>query len=236
MRRQAAARDLGFDRLTRPQRQRVQLETAVENFERGQRGAQRRLIALAARDPDVETGKGARERLDLAHEAARIGIAQPQRAGRVNGGKARGVGHDRAHIAQAEPGDQVVAVAQRLAEQLARVDEDHGNRGIDLGDEGEQERRLGAKGRDQGDAGGLGRTEKDAKQRLAREMGVPHGERSEVRPIGGGDLRGHRRHPGTAIHPRLRPPEKESAATAIPREPVSYFFSVYMICLSAQEC
>ena len=83
--------------------------------------------------------------------AAGIGPGLPQQPFRVGGLQLDRVGFDRADIGQPKLLDQGVAIAQRLPEQLAGIQEDDRNTGIDLRREGQEDGGLGTEGRNQRD-------------------------------------------------------------------------------------
>ena len=108
--------------------------------------ARLRLEALAAGDGRGESGHRAAEGHDFAEMAAGIGIAAPQRAFGVVALAVVRMRPDGADIGEAEHVLQPVAIAQRLAEQLAGVEEQHRSRRIDLGHMMEQHHGFGGKG------------------------------------------------------------------------------------------
>ena len=83
--------------------------------------------------------------------AAGVGGGLPQQPFRVGGLQLDRIGFDRADIGQPELFDQGVAIAQRLPEQLAGVQEDDRNTGIDLRREGQENGGLGTERRNQRD-------------------------------------------------------------------------------------
>ena len=77
---------------------------------------------------------------------------RPEKHVRIVGGEVALVRPERPHILQAQPGDELVAVADRLLEQVARVDEDDGRRGVDARHHVQQHGGIRAEARHKRDA------------------------------------------------------------------------------------
>ena len=113
-------------------------------FDNGNFGTGAALEALAPVDPGRERFQCTRQRLHLADAAARVGFAEPQFLVRILARQQLFERPDRAHVGEAEPLDQRVTILQRLLEQPAGIEEDHGNAGIDIRHHLEQRRRFRA--------------------------------------------------------------------------------------------
>ncbi len=81
----------------------------------------------------LETGKPALKRLDLAQTTACVGVPARQRAVAIAPHHLDRVGREAADIGEAETLDGGVAMAQRLAEELAGVEKDQRRPSIDGG-------------------------------------------------------------------------------------------------------
>ena len=139
----------------------------------GERAAQPALEALAAGDPGGEAAQGALEHLGLAHVAARVRRALPQRAVGIVPGEARRLRPHHADIREAEQRRQLLAVVLGLLEQLAGVEEDHRGRRIDGRHHVEQHGTLGAERGDQrGPAPERPLAQRGAQQRQAVELAI----------------------------------------------------------------
>ena len=123
----------------------------ADRLEHRQRCPRRGLEALAAGEPGAEGRDATRQRFDLAHVAAGIGVALVQIARRIDPFECGLFGLDHPDVGQPEIGGKRVAIAERLLEMLAGVEEDDRQRSVDLGDHVQQHRRIRAEGRDRGD-------------------------------------------------------------------------------------
>ena len=121
-------------------------------LEQRQRCARAALVAFAAGNPDVIFGKRCSEGLDLAQRAACGLVDQPQRTGGVALIQVVLRRADAAHIGEAKLPDQFLAVFVGGAEQLAGVDEQHRQGGIDARNQVQQHDGIGAETGDQRDA------------------------------------------------------------------------------------
>src|SRR3546814_2347491 len=90
------------------------------------------LESFAPVDPGAEARERTLQRQHLAQAAAEIGTALPQRAVAVGPDEIVLRRGDAAHVAEAEPGDEFVAVGEGLREVLAGFQEDHRCRRVHL--------------------------------------------------------------------------------------------------------
>ena len=130
-----------------PAHDRVDLYLIVFHLEHGQRRTRRGLESLAAGKPCIERRQRALQRLDLAHEAASVGVLRPKNALGIACGQRGGIGCDRLHAGKAEQVHEFVAVSLGLAEELAGVEEQYRCIRIDGGDEVQQHGAFGAERR-----------------------------------------------------------------------------------------
>ena len=148
---------VGVELVLGPVGQGVELDLAVVAlFNHAQAQTVAALEALAAGDPGGEVAKRRIERDHLADVAAQVGVGLPKVGlGVVNRQVLEG-GPQVAHVRQAVPRGQGLAVVQGLAEQHAGVEEQHRRVRVDPGQHVQQYGRLRAERRDHGDAARIG--------------------------------------------------------------------------------
>ena len=119
MPRQVARGDVGFQVFGRPVRQRVDLDPPVHRLDRRQRFAPTALETLAPGNPGGKPIERPVERLDLAQQAAAIGVMRVQVPPGVDGFDARRVDRNLARVGQPQTFGHQMAVAQRFDEVAA---------------------------------------------------------------------------------------------------------------------
>ena len=122
-----------------PTREGIDLDMRRISLEHRQVEPGRRLETLASGDPGVEAGQGTLQRLGLAEGAAAVGVPYGARGIAIQPRGLFGRRSDASDIAEPEMRRQRVAIAQRLGEVAAGVDEEHGRSPVDRGDEVQQD-------------------------------------------------------------------------------------------------
>ena len=176
--------DVGVHLLVAPVRDRVDLDQPVALVPGDQRGrrAGRGLDAAHAGDPGVVVRQGLLQRLDLAHAAARAGVAREEVLavrGVLLGDGQLGLGLDDAHAV--DLGDRV-ARAEGLGEVVAGLEEQHVDAGTRRGAELHQHRVLHVRRDDEVRTEGLGGPGED----LVGQFLVPDGALARGEPLPGG--------------------------------------------------
>src|SRR5262249_25040734 len=133
MRRQTGGLEDGLDPFARDIGEGIELQPSAVLLDHGDVGAQSALETLATVDPGIEGLQRALERLHFTDAAAGVGIVEPELAVGILARQRLLQRLDRTHVAQPELFDQRIAIGQRLLEQPAGVEEDHGDRRIDIG-------------------------------------------------------------------------------------------------------
>ena len=116
--------------------------------------------------------------LRMPQQARGIGI--PEHALGIGGRDGGFLGLDHPEVGQAQALGQEVAVAERLAEELAGIEEDHGKAAVDLRRHLQQHRRLGAEGGDQRDAAGEFAFQEGAEQIRPIQLAIALGQISQA--------------------------------------------------------
>jgi hypothetical protein len=107
----------------RPARQRIDADALANRLEHVQLRPCSGLETLASGEPGRIRRKPTRHRLDLADVAASIRVALMQCTVGIAFGQRSRVGVKDLKVAQAEIGDQRVAIIERLAKMLAGIEE-----------------------------------------------------------------------------------------------------------------
>ena len=149
MRRERVGGHVVADVLRAPGRQRADTQPLVVRLEDLDAGTGRRLEALASRNAYRKAFERRLKRTHLADVAAGVGIAAVQGVVGVEAPQGPGIGAEVAQVGEAEVRCEFLLVVQRLLEEHQRVEHQHGQVAVDLGDHVQQHGGVGAEGGDQ---------------------------------------------------------------------------------------
>ena len=125
----------------------LNLRRRPSRLDNGQRRPLTAMKALASADPAVECGKLARQRRNLAQSTTGIAIVETEIALRIAQRQFAWRRRNDAKIGQSQMAGKRVPVGERFLEQPQRIEKQHRQRAINIGDEFQKHGGLGAEGR-----------------------------------------------------------------------------------------